>query len=64
MATVKTFSGADVSLFHVAAREYGNPLAWFRIASANGLVDPMITGSVDLIVPNADPTPPTGLPSS
>lgn len=64
MPTTKTYSGADVSLFHIAAREYGDPLSWYQIAAANGLTDPMITGTVDLIIPTKDPAPATGLPPS
>lgn len=62
MATIKTFSGADRTLFHIAARELGDPLAWYRIADANGLTDTMIVGTVDLIIPGPDPTIQTGLP--
>lgn len=63
MATTKTFSGADGTLFHIAARELGDPLAWHRIAAANKLVDPIIVGTVDLVIPSPDPSPQTGIPS-
>ncbi|AFW00504.1 hypothetical protein B932_0909 [Gluconobacter oxydans H24] len=33
-------TSADISLFHVAARELGGACQWWRIADFNGLSDP------------------------
>lgn len=53
MALRKTIqaSGADLTLYHVAARELNDPTQWYRIAAANGLSDPVIYGVVTLIIP-------------
>lgn len=45
------FTGADVSLFHIASRTYGDALMAVYIALANGMTDYMITGSVSLVIP-------------
>lgn len=44
-------SGADLTLFHVAARELGDPTQWYRIGMANGLDDPLIYGVTTLTIP-------------
>jgi hypothetical protein len=62
MATVKTFTGADGTLFHIAARELGDATEWIRIAQANGISDPMITGTVRLIIPSRSPIKTGGIP--
>lgn len=56
------FTGADVSLFHIAARQYNNALLWTIIADANDLGDYMITGTVELIIPPKPPSDNNGLP--
>jgi len=64
MATVtKTYTGADVDLFHIALREYGDPLQWYRLAQANGLLDTVIAGTVQLTIPQPDPTNTGGVPA-
>ena len=50
-----TVSGADVSLFHVAARELGDATQWIRIAQANGPTDPMLSSVVTLTIPDVNP---------
>lgn len=47
-----TVSGADTSLFHVAFRQYNDPTAWYRIAQANGLSDPVLSGVQTLTIPS------------
>lgn len=64
MAKLRTFTGVDQTLFHVAMREYGNALSWYRIARANNLSDYTIVGTVELVIPGPDPTPPTGVPTT
>ena len=56
-------SGADVSLFHIAARELLDATQWIRIAEANSIDDPMITSSTTLIIPDVD-TDLTGRPAA
>lgn len=59
---VITVSGADISLFHVAARELGDATQWIRIAQANGLSDPMLASVVTLTIPDVNPLLTGGLP--
>lgn len=57
-----TVSGADVSLFHVAMRQYGDATMWLTIAAANGTSDPMLSGVATLKVPARDATAADGVP--
>lgn len=41
----------NTTLFHVAALYMGDATLWTRIAAANGLDDPIIAGTVQLVVP-------------
>lgn len=59
---IKTYTGADISLMHIAAREMGDASQWYRIAEANNLSDYMITGTLTLIIPSPDPTLSGGIP--
>ena len=52
MRTV-TVAGGD--LFTLALRYLGDATQWNRIAQANGLIDPMITGVNTLQIPPVDP---------
>ena len=63
MARTILASGADISLFHVAARELGNPMQAWQIASLSGLTDPMLSGVVTLTLPAPDASQTTGLPT-
>jgi hypothetical protein len=54
MTTRITVAGGD--LFHIAAQQIGDATQWIRIAQANGLTDPQISGVVTLIIPDPDPT--------
>lgn len=58
----KTFTGADGTLFHIAARLYGDATEWIRIAQANGIIDPMIVGTVTLVIPSKPQTQSGGIP--
>ena len=57
-----TVSSADVSLFHVAAKELGGACNWIRLAQENGIVDPMITSVGTLQIPTIGTKNTTGLP--
>lgn len=59
---VKTYTGADRSLFHIAAIEYGNASEWVRIAQANNISDPLIVGTVTLTIPDPSPVKTGGIP--
>jgi hypothetical protein len=43
------------NLFRVAAEQLGDATQWVRIAEANGLSDPMLSGMVSLRIPAVDP---------
>lgn len=42
---------SNTSLFHVAAKFFGDPTLWTVLAEANGLEDPWITEMVELKIP-------------
>jgi nucleoid-associated protein YgaU len=62
MAKTLTFTRADVSLFHIAARLMNDATQWYRIADANSLSDPMIYGTIVLTIPDPDPSTTGGVP--
>lgn len=58
-----TVSPADVSLFHIASRVWGDATAWFALADANNMTDPFLYGPpVTLIIPDYDPAFSGGAP--
>lgn len=57
-----TVSSADVSLHRVALRELGDARHWWALAEINGIVDPMLDGVTDLLIPLAPPEHLDGLP--
>ncbi len=64
MATIIQVSGADISLYHVAARVWSDASAWLALANANDLTDPMLSGPpVKLTVPDYDPAYSGGAPT-
>ena len=48
-------------LYHLAAAAYGDARGWTRIAQANQLTDPMISGVTQLVIPPANAVPATGV---
>ncbi|MDE2302435.1 MAG: hypothetical protein KGK11_07720 [Sphingomonadales bacterium] len=56
-----TLTTADTDLYHIAAAAYGDARGWTRIAAANGLSDPTLTGITTLTVPPADGSAFTGV---
>lgn len=52
---------SNTTLFHLAARFYGNALYWTVIAEANSLIDPWVFGQANILIP--DFSPPAGAPS-
>ncbi len=45
---------AGGNLFALAAKYLADATQWIRIAQANGLSDPVITGVVTLVIPPVD----------
>jgi hypothetical protein len=39
------------NLFEIAASEYGDALQWINIARANGIKDPILVGTQELLIP-------------
>lgn len=57
-----TVSAADISLFHVAAREMGDARHWWLLAELNDLDDPTLDGLRTIAVPERVPPHVDGLP--
>jgi hypothetical protein len=51
---IKSVQVAGGNLFALAAQYLGDATQWNRIARGNNLTDPMITGSVTLLMPPVD----------
>lgn len=60
---MKTITTAGGDLFHVAAAQLGDATQWIRIAQANGLSDPQLSGVVTLIIPDVNPDATGGIAS-
>ena len=59
-----TVTAADVTLFDVAARELGDPLAWWQIAEASGLSDPWLPQALTVLtIPSQAADDGDGLPT-
>lgn len=46
---------SSTTLFHIAMRQFGDPLWWTAIADLNGLIDPWITGQAEIAIPPVAP---------
>lgn len=55
-ATIQTITVAGGNLFQIAAQYLGDCTQWNRIASLNGLTDPMLTGTTTLKLPPVNST--------
>jgi hypothetical protein len=51
---MKTLTVAGGNLFQIAAQQLGDATQWIRLAQLNGIVDPMLTGVVTILVPDID----------
>ena len=49
---MRILTTAGGTLFHVAATELADATQWIRIAQANNLSDPMLSGLVTLLIPD------------
>lgn len=47
----KTRTVMGGNLYAIAAEEYGDAAQWALIAKANNLTDPVLTGTINLIIP-------------
>lgn len=52
---MRTITVAGGNLYQIALQYLGDATQWNRIAQANGLIDPVITGIATLEIPSADP---------
>ena len=53
---MRTITVAGGDLYRLALQDLGDATQWNRIAQANGLADPVLTGLVTLRIPPADAT--------
>jgi hypothetical protein len=42
---------SGTTLFHVAMLQFGDPLQWAEIAALNGLLDPWLFGTNEILIP-------------
>jgi len=52
LKTILTIGG---NLFEIAAVELGSALQWINVARANNLKDPVLTGQMEIIIPDFSP---------
>ena len=62
MAALRTIIVSGGNLWKIAAMELGDATQASRIAVLNGLIDPMLTGQITLILPPVDASQTGGLP--
>jgi hypothetical protein len=48
---VQTIIAIGGNLFEIAAAQLGDALQWINIARANNLIDPMLSGQNQIIIP-------------
>lgn len=61
MATKIQVAGGN--LYQIAATQLGDATQWIRIADANDLTDPFLTGVVTLVIPDRNASLTGGLPT-
>lgn len=54
-------TAGSTDLYHLAAAAYGDARGWTRIAQANRLTDPAISGITQVVIPRADAASATGV---
>jgi nucleoid-associated protein YgaU len=62
MSVLRTITVSGGNLWAIAARELGDATQASRIASLNGLSDPMLTGQITLTLPPVNASLTGGLP--
>lgn len=55
MSIMRIIVIAGGNLFQIAAQQLGDATQWIRIAQANNLSDPMLSGIVTLSIPDPNP---------
>lgn len=58
---MKTLTVVGGNLFRIAADQLGDATQWIRVAQLNGVVDPILSGTMTLILPDTDPTATGGI---
>ncbi len=58
---MQTITVAGGDLYRLALQYLNDSTQWNRIAQANGLVDPVLTGLTTLVIPSPDPTQTGGI---
>ena len=58
---MKTITVGGGNLYRIALEQLGSAEQWNRIAEANGLIDPVLTGIVTLTIPDIDPNASGGI---
>lgn len=53
---MQTIEVAGGNLFRIALTYLGDATQWVRIAQLNGISDPMLSGTVTLLIPPVDPS--------
>lgn len=53
---MQTITVAGGNLYQIALQYLGDATQWNRIAQANKLIDPFLSGVVTLVIPSVDPT--------
>jgi hypothetical protein len=51
MSDMRKITNIGGNLFEIAATQFGDALQWINIARSNHLVDPMLTGQNQLVIP-------------
>jgi hypothetical protein len=49
---VQTITTIGGNLFEIAAIQLGSAMQWINIARANNLIDPMLSGQKELVIPS------------
>jgi len=59
----QTIQTAGGTLYHLAAKYYGDATMWWWIAQANGLLDPILPAALfSIFIPDYDPATTGGVP--
>jgi hypothetical protein len=56
MPEIRTITTIGGNLFEIAAAQFGDALQWINIARSNHLIDPMVIGQNQLVIPQYSST--------
>lgn len=51
----RTVASINGNLFEIAAAQLGSAMQWINIARSNNLVDPMLAGQKQILIPISSP---------